>query len=161
MLFTNWSKRHSWRLKFTQKQHVWLSEDQPCHFYVCTKDGNSKFSELGQLCKQMTCMLSNHQLRPRGYSLCLAHPTPSSPLQQACHTSERWHFSSLFIKLPKEHLSWGANKTGTGEKCFAPHFPEFWTCLLNTLRYLWLTCAESIRSKYQRNTWTRCGGSFL
>lgn len=30
---------------------------------------------------------------------------------------KKWYFSRLFIKLPKEHLSWGANKRGTGEEC--------------------------------------------
>lgn len=60
---------------------------------------------------------------------------------------KRWHFSSLFIKLPKEHLSWGANRRGTGEKCFSPGFPEpFLPGLLD------ISCFPEQPLKYQKNT---------
>lgn len=57
---------------------------------------------------------------------------------------KRWHFSSLFIKPPKEHLSWGANRRGTGEKCFSPGFPEPYI--------LDISCFPEQPLKYQKNT---------
>ena len=59
---------------------------------------------------------------------------------------KRWHFSSLFIKLPKEHLSWGANRRGTGEKCFSPGFPEPYLPGLPDI-----SCFPEQPLKYQKN----------
>lgn len=68
-----------------------LSEDQWWHFFVPMKDGTWRFSKPSQLCRQTSCSLSNPQLRPWRPPHLVRLP-PSSPLQQASHTSEKVTF---------------------------------------------------------------------
>ena len=142
MFLTHRTERHSLRWKCT-----------PCLtfrgsaklFFVCTKDGSLTFSSPGQLFRQTTCLLSNCQLRPRHLPLMSAW-VPAVLSNKPLTLLKRWHFSSLFIKLPKEHLSWGANRRGTGEKCFSPGFPEpFLPGLLD------ISCFPEQPLKYQKN----------
>ena len=131
MFLTHRTERHSLRWKCTP---CLTFRESAKLLFVCMKDGSLTFSSPGQLFRQMTCLLSNCQLRPRHLPL-LSAWVPAVLSNKPLTLLKRWHFSSLFIKLPKEHLSWGANRRGTGEKCFSPGFPELfqasWTALVS------------------------------
>lgn len=155
MLLTHRTERHSWRRKCTQKplfdfQRIsrvfcfrfvlfFLSAWKmvPWHFPVLANSSD----------KQPAVVKSPTQAQGTSCPWCAWLPAVlcNKPLTLL----KRWHFSSLFIKRPKEYSSWCANKRGTGEKCFSPGFPEPWNLppsLPDT------SCFPEQPHKYQKNT---------
>lgn len=138
---------------------VRLSEDQQCWFsYLCERWHSPDLWNFPVLTKTSDndLLVVKSPIQPK------APPTPGLPDSQQSPSNKlltllkRWHFSSLFIKLPEEHLSWGANKRGTGEKCFSPGFPEPWNLPPRPLKHLLFPWAAP--HKYQKNTIQQNGG---
>lgn len=125
LLFTNRTERHSQRLKCTQKPRATFRRSATPFFFVCMKDGTLKFSRTGQRWDKWPASCQIASSGP-GCHCTWSAWRPAFLSNKLLTLLKRWHFSSLFIKLPKEHLSWGANKRGIGEEWFSPCLSEPW-----------------------------------